>query len=70
MANLRSHMLLLANLESLQGKEETVRSVLKLALDMWPEDLCVACKLAEGDTMQCKECSRLDQVCLLQLICS
>jgi hypothetical protein len=31
---------------------------LREALGMWPADLCVACKLAEGDTVACRECGR------------
>ncbi len=57
-AHLRSHIEALIALPSLKECDELVRSVLLSALSMWPQELCVACKLAEGDTLQCQECTR------------
>jgi hypothetical protein len=57
-AHLRQHMELLMELDSLAGREALMRDILRDALGMWPADLCVACKLAEGDTVACRECGR------------
>ncbi len=58
MAQLRHHIELLLQCDSLVGHEQSVKNVLRDALSMWPADLCVACKQAEGDTVACRDCER------------
>jgi hypothetical protein len=63
-AELRQHMqLLLDHSGDFNNVQDELKSALQEALTMFPPDLCVNCKEAEGDTIKCRNCLRFLHEC-------